>query len=692
MPAAEPAKIRNVAVIGHRGTGKTSLTEAILFSSGAINRQGTVEQGTTVADHDDDEKKRQMSISASLCNLKWRERKINLLDTPGDPSFHADTIAALRVVEGAIVTVNAALGVEVQHERLWKHCEDNGVSRVIFVNMMDRERADFAAAVDQLQESFGQGAVAAQLPIGAEDKFEGIIDLLTMKAYRYDGGKSSEGEIPDEMADLVSEYRDKLMDAVAESDDAVMEKYLEGEEISNDELHSALKAGVAAGAVFPVGAGCATKLVGVNLLLDMVVDAIPSPVKRGPVKAIDAGSGEEIELECKTDGPLAAFIFKTLADPFSGRINVMRVYSGELKSDSNVFNAVSKAKEHIGKLLNLQGKDNSTVDVVGPGDIGAIAKLKATDTGDSLCNESLQFTFQPLQFPNPVMSFAVEPKSKGDEEKIGTALKRFQEEDPTLVVKRDPQTNELIVSGLSQVHVEVVMDRMKERFGVEVELKPPRVPYLETIRKDAQAQGKYKKQTGGRGQYGDAWLKVEPLNSGDGFEFVDKVVGGVIPRGFIPAVEKGVIEAMKEGGLSGSPLVDMRVTVYDGSHHPVDSSEMAFKIAASMGLKKAIASADPIILEPIMTAQIVVPEENVGDVIGDMNSRRGKVLGMEPTGKMNQVNAEVPLAEMLTYAPDLRSMTGGRGDYTMEFLRYEEVPAHLSQKIIEQVQAEKEEK
>ncbi|MHB8792165.1 MAG: elongation factor G [Thermoleophilia bacterium] len=691
MPAADPSKIRNVAVIGHRGTGKTSLTEAILFTSGAVNRQGTVEQGTTVADHDDDEKKRQMSISASLCHLTWRDRKINLLDTPGDPSFHADTIASLRVVEGAVVAVNAAAGVEVQHERLWKHCEDNGVSRLIFVNMMDRERADFLAAIEQLGESFGTGAVAAQLPIGSEDKFEGIVDLLTLKAWRYAEGKPVEGDIPADMAELVNEYRDKLMDEVAQNDDDVMEKYLEGEEISNEELYHALKEGVAAGTVFPIGAGCATKLIGINNLLDLLVDAIPSPAKHGATSAIDANAGE-VDLECKADGPLAAFVFKTLADPFSGRINVMRIFSGEIKSDSNVFNPVSKTKEHVGKLLRLQGKDNSPTDVLGPGDIGAVAKLKATNTGDSLCDESQQILFSPIQFPNPLMSFAVEPKSKGDEEKIGTSLKRFVEEDPTLVVKRDTQTNELIISGLSQVHVEVVVDRMKERFGVEVNLKPPRVPYLETIRKAAQAQGKYKKQTGGRGQYGDAWLKVEPLSSGEGFEFVDKVVGGVIPRGFIPAVEKGVIEAMKEGELSGSPLVDMRVTVYDGSHHPVDSSEMAFKIAASMGLKKAITDANPIILEPIMTVQVTVPEENVGDVIGDMNSRRGKVLGMEPKGKTDQVNAEVPLSEMLVYAPDLRSMTGGRGDYTMEFLRYEEVPAHLSQKIIEQVQAEKEEK
>ncbi len=684
MPAVDPAKIRNVAVIGHRGTGKTCLTEAILFTSGAVNRQGTIEQGTTVADYDEDEKKRQLSISASVCHTTWRNRNINIIDTPGDPSFHADTIASLRVVEGALVVVGAPMGLEVQHERLWKQCEENGVSRVIYVNMMDRERADFYAALEQMQEAFGQGAVAAQLPIGKEEDFRGMVDLLTMKAFLYDGGKETEGPVPDDMAAQVDEYREKLMDAVAENDDAVMEKYLEGQELSDEELYHALKAGVVAGTVFPVGVGCATRNTGIDHMLDLIVDAIPSPARRPAVTALDAGSGEEVKVHCDSGEPVAAFVFKTMADQFSGRINVMRVFSGELKSDSNAVNPVTRSRERIGQLLRLQGKDNSPADALGPGDIGAIAKLKGTRTGDSLCADSRQVTFPPLVFPNPVMSFAVEPKSKGDDEKIGTGLKRLQEEDPTLVVQRDPQTNELVVSGLSQVHVEVVMDRIKRRFGAEVNLKPPRVPYLETIRKKAEAQGKYKKQTGGRGQYGDAWLRVEPRSRGEGFEFVDKVVGGVIPRGFIPAVEKGVVEAMKEGELSGHPIVDMRVTVYDGSHHPVDSSEMAFKIAASMGLKKAIENADPVLLEPIMSVHVTIPEENVGDIIGDMNSRRGKVLGMEPKGKMNQVNVEAPLAEMLSYAPDLRSMTGGRGDYTMEFLRYEEVPAHLSQKVIEQ--------
>ncbi|MHB8168645.1 MAG: elongation factor G, partial [Thermoleophilia bacterium] len=582
MPAVDPAKIRNVAVIGHRGTGKTCLTEAILFTSGAVNRQGTIEQGTTVADYDEDEKKRQLSISASVCHTTWRNRNINIIDTPGDPSFHADTIASLRVVEGALVVVGAPMGLEVQHERLWKQCEENGVSRVIYVNMMDRERADFYAALEQMQEAFGQGAVAAQLPIGKEEDFRGMVDLLTMKAFLYDGGKETEGPVPDDMAAQVDEYREKLMDAVAENDDAVMEKYLEGQELSDEELYHALKAGVVAGTVFPVGVGCATRNTGIDHMLDLIVDAIPSPARRPVVTALDAGSGEEVEVRCDSGEEVAAFVFKTMADPFSGRINVMRVFSGEMKSDSNVINPVTRARERIGQLLRLQGKDNSPVDALGPGDIGAIAKLKGTRTGDSLCADSRQVTFPPLVFPNPVMSFAVEPKSKGDDEKIGTGLKRLQEEDPTLVVQRDPQTNELVVSGLSQMHVEVVMDRIKRRFGAEVNLKPPRVPYLETIRKKAEAQGKYKKQTGGRGQYGDAWLRVEPRSRGEGFEFVDKVVGGVIPRGFIPAVEKGVVEAMKEGELSGHPIVDMRVTVYDGSHHPVDSSEMAFKIAASM--------------------------------------------------------------------------------------------------------------
>lgn len=683
MPAVDPSHIRNIAIAGHRGTGKTSLTEAILFAGGAVNRRGNIEQGTTVADYDEDERGRRHSITAALCHATWRNREINLVDTPGDPGFHADTIAALRVVEGAIMVINAAAGPEAQHARLWRHCQENGAGRIIFVNAMDRERADFFSAVASLQESYGNAAVAAQLPIGAEDGFEGVVDLLTMKAWHYADGKATEGPVPEEMLARAEEYREKLMDGVAENDDTLMEKYLEGEKLSDEELHAAFKAGVIAGTLFPIAAGSATRGIGIDLLLDMVIDGIPSPARRPPVPAIDA-SGEEIALDCRPDEPLAALVFKTMADPFSGHVNLFRVFAGGLRSDSSAYNPASRTKERIGQLFRLQGKEHLPVDALGAGDIGAVAKLKATGTGDSLCEEERPVTFPAVSFPHPVMSFAVEPKSRGDEDKISTALKRLQEEDPTLAVQRDEQTHELIISGISQAHVEVIVERMRRRFGVEVELKPPRVPYRETISRPAQAQGKYKKQTGGRGQYGDCWLEVSPLPRGEGFKFIDKVVGGVIPRGFIPAVEKGVIEAMSEGGLSGNPVVDLSVTVYDGSHHPVDSSEMAFRIAASMGLKKAISEAGPVLLEPVMSVHVTVPEENVGDIIGDMNSRRGKVLGMESKGHTDQIDVEAPLAEMLTYAPDLRSMTGGQGDFTMEFLRYDEVPDHLARKIVEE--------
>lgn len=683
MPAVDPSHIRNIAIAGHRGTGKTSLTEAILHAAGAISRRGTVEQGSTVADFEEDERSRGHSLNAALCHATWRDREINLIDTPGDPGFHADTIAALRAVEGAIMVVNATTGPEAQHARLWRQCEDDGTGRIVFINAMDRERADFFGAVARLQESYGNAAVAAQLPIGAEDSFEGVIDLLTMKAWHYADGRVSEEPVPEEMLGLAEEYREKLMDGVAENDDTLMEKYLEGEKLSDDELHAAFKAGVIAGTLFPIAAGSAMKGIGIDLLLDMIVDGIPSPVRRAPVPAL-GDDGEAAALECRADGPLAALVFKTMADPFSGHVNLFRVFAGELKSDSSAFNPVSGARERIGQLFRLQGKEHLPVDALGAGDIGAVAKLKDTATGDSLCDESRPVTFPAIDFPHPVMSFAVEPRSRGDEEKISTALKRLQEEDPSLGVQRDEQTHELIISGISQVHVEVLVERMQRRFGVEVELKPPRVPYQETITRTAQAQGKYKKQTGGRGQYGDCWLEVSPLPRGAGIEFIDKVVGGVIPRGFIPAVEKGVIEAMREGGLAGSPVVDISVTVYDGSHHPVDSSEMAFKIAASMGLKKAISEAGPVLLEPVMSVHVTVPEESVGDIIGDMNSRRGKVLGMESKGRVEQIDAEVPLAEMLSYAPDLRSMTAGQGDFTMEFQRYEEVPDHLASRIVEE--------
>jgi len=684
----DPGKIRNVALVGHRGTGKTSLFEALLYSAGVTNRLGSVVDGTTVSDWDEDEKKRQMSLSASLARVERGGLTYNLIDTPGDSSFLADAIASLHVVETALVTVNAVVGVEVQTERLWARADARGLARVLFCTMLDRERADFAQAVKALQEAFGPQVVAVQVPIGREHGFRGVVDLLTMKATTYEGGKAVVGEVPGELADEVAAARERLVDAVASTDDELAEKYLMEEEIGADELGAAFARAVAAAQLFPVACGAPTAGIGADLLLDLLRLA-PSP-KDAPAPKALAGD-DEVALECDPAKPAVAFVFKTLADPFSGRISLLRVFQGTLASDSQVVVSRDGHKERLGQLLTQLGKETKPIDRLVAGDIGAVAKLKDVVTGDTLCAEGTAVAFPPLQFPAPLMSFAVSAKSKGEEDKVITALRRLAEEDPMLEVHRDEQTGETIVGGMSQVHVEVTVERMRRRFGVDVDLKPPRVPYRETIKGTAKAEGKHKKQTGGRGQYADTWMEVSPLPRGAGFEFVDEIVGGAIPRNFIPAVEKGVRAAMEEGILAGYPVVDVRVRLYDGKHHPVDSSDMAFQIAGSLGFKAAVEKAQPVLLEPVMRVEITVPEENVGDIIGDLNSRRGRVLGTSPRGSYNVVSAEVPLAEMLTYAPDLTSMTGGRGDYTMEFLRYEEVPAHLAQKVIEAARKEKEE-
>ncbi|MEA2347293.1 MAG: elongation factor [Thermoleophilaceae bacterium] len=679
--------IRNVALVGHRGCGKTSVHEALLFEGEAINRMGAVAEGTTVSDAAPDEKAREMSISASLASFRWEDRKVNLIDTPGEPSFVADALAALSVCEGAIVVVNAVMGVEVGTRRLWERAQELGLSRLIFVNMLDRERADFYRALDSLKAEFGQHVVATEIPIGSEHEVRGVIDLVDMKAFEYEGtsrDNCTEIPIPDDLVDQAAEYRERLMDEVAEVSDELMERYLEGEEISHDETVSALKAGVTAGAIFPVTCGIATQNLAMNRLLDAVVEDLPSPADRG---AIQAG---ESTLEPVESGETVAFVFKTLADPYAGRINLFRVYQGLMQHDSQAVNLRTGNKERIGQLTVLQGKDSSAADEFGPGDIGAVAKLKETHAGDVLASKQMDVALSLPGLPAPVMAFAIEPKAKGDEDKVFTALRRLQEEDPTIDLHRDPQTGEQIVAGLSQVHVEVIVGRMKERFGAEVSLKPPRVPYQETIRSAAKAHGRYKKQTGGRGQFGDCHIEIEPLEHGAGFEFVDKIKGGVIPSGFIPAVEKGVREAMVHGTIAGCPVKDVRVTVVDGSYHSVDSSEMAFKIAGSMAFKQAMEDASPVLLEPIMTITVSVPETSVGDVIGDLNGRRGHPLGMENNGAMTDVKAEVPMAEVLSYAPDLRSITGGQGDYTMEFARYEEVPPHIAGKVVERATAEHE--
>ncbi len=681
-------RIRNVALVGHRGSGKTSLHEALLFGAGSINRLGSVVDGTTVSDTDPDEKSRQMSISAALSSFEWQERKVNLIDTPGDSSFIADALGALRVCESAIFVINAVMGVEVHATRLWQRAAELDLARLVFVNMLDRERADFFRTLDSLKSSFGPHVVATEIPIGFEHEVSGVIDLVDMKGYRYSGAGGDNCEeiaIPDDLQDQAQEYREKLMDEVSESSDALMERYLEGEEITHEEIVTALKDGTNHGALFPVTCGIAARNLGTNRLLDAIVEDLPSPVKHG---GLEVG---EVTLEPVEDKELFAYVFKTRADPFAGRINIFRVYQGVLKQDSQVLNTRTHSKERIGQLVTFEGGSTGHTTEFGPGDIGAVAKLKETKAGDWLAARDEPIEMPSIKLPAPVMAFAVEPKSKGDEDKVFTALRRLQEEDPTIDLHRDPQTGEQIVAGLSQVHVEVIVERLKSRFGAEVNLKPPRVPYQETIRKPAKAHGRHKKQTGGRGQFGDAHIEIEPLEAGAGFVFDNAIKGGVIPSGFIPAVEKGVLEAMQEGVVAGYPVKDVKVRLYDGSYHTVDSSEMAFKVAGSLAMKQALEQASPVLLEPIMLVTVSVPEDAVGDVIGDLNSRRGRPLGMEPAGGgMTEVKAEVPMAEMLSYAPDLRSITGGQGEFTMEFLRYEEVPGHLASKVVEEARAEKE--
>ena len=685
-------RIRNVALIGHRGSGKTTLHEALLFEAGVINRLGRVEDGSTVSDFEVDEHAREMSIGAGVASFEFDDRKINLIDTPGEPSFIADTIASLRVVDAAVVVVNAVMGVEVHTERLWQRADREGLARLVFINMLDRERADFFRALESLQNAFGNHVVATEIPIGSEHEVRGVIDLIDMKAFIAQGegrGAPEPQDIPEELQAQAQEYREKLMDEVAENSDELMERYLEGEEIDHNEIVTVLKRGVTDGKIFPVACGVATKNLGTTRLLNALVEDLPSPAMRGPVTALDQ-DGEEIEISPDEDGELIAYVFKTLADPYAGRLNLFRVYSGVLKGDAQVTNVTRRAKERIGQLLISQGKEHEQVAELGAGDIGAVAKLKETRAGDVLAGKDTRISFPPLDLPAPVMAFAFEPKTKGDEEKAVSAIRRLEEEDPTLDVHRDQQTGEQIIAGLTQIHVEVITDRMRERFGAEINLHPPRVPYLESIRKAAKAHGRYKKQTGGRGQFGDCHIELEPADAGTGLDFVDAIKGGVIPKGFIPAVEKGIAEAMQHGTLAGYPVKDVRVRLYDGSHHSVDSSEMAFKIAGSMAFKQAMEDADPVLLEPIMQLTVSVPEDVVGDVVGDLNSRRGRPLGMEAKGSATEIKAEVPMAEVLDYARDLRQITGGRGDYTMEFARHEEIPSHLAQKVISEARSEEE--
>jgi elongation factor G len=681
MPATEPGKIRNIAVVGHRGVGKTSLVEAMLFQAGKTNRLGSVEQGTTVTDWDDDEHRRRMSLSGALAHSEWQGRKINLIDCPGDAGFQADTYAALRVVEGALVVMSGVMGVEVNTSRVWARAEEYELSRVVFVNMLDRERADFFRALEAARAQLSDRCVAIQIPIGSEHELRGIVDLLHMCAYLDPSGSREGGPqpIPDELADQVQEYREKLLDAVVETNEDLMARYLDGEELPPADVAAALKDAVTRDELYPVACGVATKNLGTTALLDLLVEGVPSPERKGTT--IEFGDAKQ-----------AVFVFKTIADPFAGRISCFRALAGPVTGETTLVDPRTHAKERLGQILLLQGKDNEPSDALAVGDIGAVAKLKDVVTGDVLVDHEVPVEPPHIDFPEPVMSFAVAPKAKGDEEKMATGLRRLSEEDPTLHMRRDPDTGEQLLSGLSQMQVEVAVDRLRGRFHVDVELHPPRVPYKETIRKEARARHRYKKQTGGRGQFGDCEIVIEPIN-GDGelgYEFVDQIVGGVIAQGFRPAVDKGVREAMARGELAGAPVQGVRVRLVDGMQHSVDSSEMAFKIAGSMAFKEAYQKADPVLLEPIMELEVTVPDDAVGAVNGDLNSRRGRLHGMEPAAGMTTIQAEVPMAEILTYAQALTSMTGGRGDYHMNFLRYEEVPSHVAQKIIDDTKKERE--
>jgi len=694
MRKFEISKIRNIGIVGHGGEGKTSLVEAVLFSAGAINRLGRVEEGTTTTDFDEDEIARKNSISSALAFCEWKGHEINIIDTPGFSNFLADTKICLRVADAALVVVSAVSGVRVQTEKVWQFANGYDLPRLLFINKMDRDLADFFRTLEEIRGGLCPVACPAQIPIGSEASFQGVVDLLSRKALIFKEGlegKYEVKEIPAELKGKAEEWRGKLLEAVAESDDQLLEKYLEAGDLSPEEVEQGLRHAVFSQKLVPVLCGSATKNIGVTPLLDLILSCCPSPLDRPEVAGENPKTKEQETRKASEEGPLVALVFKTLADPYAGKMTLFRVYSGQLNSDSSVYNATRGAKERVGQVVQLRGKTQLPVSSLGPGEMGAMVKLKETNTGDILCDEKTPFLIPPVAIPSPVISFAIEPKSKGDEEKLSSSLTRLMEEDPSLRFSRDPQTKEALISGMGEMHLDVAVARLRRKFGVEVTVKTPRVPYKETVHSGAESQGKYKKQTGGRGQYGDCWLKVEPLPRGGGYEFVNQIVGGVIPRQYIPAVEKGVVEAMEEGALAGYRVVDLKVTLFDGSYHTVDSSEIAFKIAGSMGFKKAVLMASPVLLEPIMNVEISVPDECMGDIIGDLNSKRGRVQGVEGKSKSQVIRAKVPLAEMLKYASELKSMTGDRGDYSMVFSHYEEVPAHIQEKIVEQSKKEKEE-
>lgn len=683
MKDYSPDKLRNIAFIGHGSSGKTSLTSAILFDAGVTSRLTKVDKGNTVTDYDPEEIERKISINSAPCFVEWKDNKINIIDTPGYSSFLWDTRASLRAVDSALVVVCGVSGVEVGTEKVWEMLEELKLPRMIVVNKLDRENSSFNRTVDEIQQFFGRQAIPVQIPLGEEKNFSGVVDLLKKKAYVFEkdeSGKYQETEIPANLQDEVNKRYTQLVEIVAESDEKLMEKYFEQGELTTEELLQGLKKSVFNHQVFPIFAASALLNIGAQMILDGIVDFMPSPVERGKVKAKVKGQDEELVLS--PDGQFAALVFKTISDPYTGRISLMRVFSGKINPDATVSNITRDTDEKLGGLFFLQGKEQVPAGQAKAGDIVATAKLKATLTGDTLCAKGAEIKFEPIKFPEPSISFAIEPKTRADEDKISQATHRITEEDPTVRIERDPETNQLLISGNGELHVRITTEKLKKRYNVDVELKPPKIPYRETIKGRSDVQGKYKKQTGGRGQYGDVKIKMEPLPRGKDFEFEDKIFGGAIPKNFIPSIEKGIQEARKKGVLAGYPVVDFKVILYDGSYHEVDSSDIAFKIAASMAFKKGMKEAKPTLLEPIMSVEIYTPEAYMGDIMGALNGRRGKVQGMEQKGNMRILKALVPMAEMLDFEPTLTSITGGRGSFIMEFSHYEEVPAQLQQKII----------
>ncbi len=691
MKVFESESIRNICLIGHGAAGKTSLTSAILYTSGSVNRLSHVEEGNTVTDWEDEEIERKISISCALAHCEWNKNKINILDTPGYRPFLAETQLALRATDSAVVVVDGVAGVEVQTEKVWEISDEYDLPRIIVVNKLDRDNASEERTMSSLEESFGRGIIPLQIPLGVEKDFSGVIDLLDEKAYRYEkdgSGKFKEIDVPSEYVDTLATAREKLVELAAEGSDELMEKFFAEGTLERDDLIEGLKKGIMQRSIFPVFFASASLNIGIAQIIDAVTNLLPSPAEVGKTVGMDSKTNEPVERTIASSEPYAAYVFKTIADPFAGRISLIKLYSGIMRSDS-AYNNLSKGKsEKFGSLQILQGKTMTPIGEVHAGDFFAVTKLKETTTGDTLCDPSGAILFKSVEIPEPSITFAIEPKSRGDEDKISNALSRITEEDAAIKYNRDPQTKQLLLSGNGQLHVEITVSKLSKRYGVEVILKTPKIPYRETIKGKAEVQGRHKKQTGGHGQFGDCRIRIEPLPRGGKFEFADEIFGGAIPRNFIPAVEKGITETAARGFLAGYPVVDFKVTLYDGSFHPVDSSEMAFKIAGSLAFKKAMEQANPVLLEPVMNVEIYAPQEYAGALTGDLTSRRGRLQGMDMKRDIQIIKAQVPMAEMVSYAPVLTSVTGGRGTFNMEFSHYDEVPAHIAQKIIEEAQKE----